>query len=165
MTRIVSKIHAYGDEKESSWPSQFGTGEKGVFHVDPETGETVPGYPPCRDLQFGVAPTVIFDSMPKTYHDGVCREIESRSEWAAADAEAGTITFGSKAEATPKVDEFNAKKAKRAELRKASKTALDVYRANPTEVRQKLEKQGEAQMETLRKSKLVTKLKESGVKI
>lgn len=161
---IRSRIHAYGDKNEASWPSIYGTGEKGTFHIDPVTGHAEPGPPPNTNLQFGEAPMVIFDSMPKTYHDGVCREIESRSEWAQADAESGCVTFGSRKDATPKVDEFNARKAKRAELRKASKTALDVYRANPTEVKQKLEKQAEAQIQTLRKSGLVKKLKESGVR-
>jgi hypothetical protein len=160
--KIVTKIFNYGDEKESEWPSQFGTGEKGVFHV--KAGEVVEGYPENINLNFGTAPTVIFDSMPEQYHEGACRKIDSRKEWNKADQESGTLTFGNKAEATPRVDEANARKAKKAELRKASKAALDAYRANPREVRQKLEKQAEAQVKTLKQSRLVNKLKDAGVR-
>lgn len=39
MSEIKSKIHNYGHEHESEWPSRFGTQEKGRFKKDPETGE------------------------------------------------------------------------------------------------------------------------------
>ncbi len=152
MTEIKSKIHNYGDEKESQWPSQFGTGAKGVYHVDPETGELKEGYPECKNLNFGTAPTIIFDSMPATYHEKACRVVESRKEWETLDREYGCLTFGSKKDATPKIDEAFEKRKRKAELRQASKTALDVYRANPREVEQRMQKQAEEQETTLRKS-------------
>lgn len=114
--------------------------------------KVVEGIPPIKEKIYGQAPTVIFDSMPRTYHEAAQREIESRKEWAQADKEHGTITFGSAEQAKPRISEHEEKKKKRAELRKASKTALDVYRANPKEVADKLEKQREAQAETISKT-------------
>lgn len=152
MTEIKSKIHNYGDEKESEWPSQFGTGEKGIFHFNKEKEEIEEGFTPNTNLCFGVAPMVIFDSMPATYHEKACRVVESRKEWELLDRQYGCLTFGSKKDATPKIDEALEKKKRKAELRQASKTALDVYRANPREVEQRMQKQAEEQEKTLRKS-------------
>jgi len=39
MTEIRSKVHNYGNDKESDWPSQFGTGGKGLYKRCPVTGE------------------------------------------------------------------------------------------------------------------------------
>ena len=164
MTQIKTKIFNYGNEKESEWPTKYGTLERGVFHVDKETGETVAGYPPNPNPQHGTSAIVIFDSMPATYHEAACRTIESRKEWELADKQTGSITFGSKRDLSPKVDGAYERKRKKAELRKASKTALDVYKANPKELRQKLEKRAQAQVETLKKSGLETQLKDMGVK-
>lgn len=106
-----------------------------------------------RDMPiYGQAPTVIFDSMPKTFHHGVEREIESRQEWNLADLEAGTITFGSSEDAKPKVDAGNAEKARRKELRQASQTALQAYRENPKEVSERIKKQDEVRLDELKKA-------------
>lgn len=162
---IKSKVHVYGNEKESEWPSQFGTGEKGLFHVDKNTLELKEGYPENPNPKYGEAPIVMFDSMPETYHDAACRPVESRKEWERLDKEYGTLTVGSIDQAKPKVDAFYERKKYKDELRRASKTALDVYRANPKEVRQKLEKQAEEQIKTLKKAGLTKQLKDVGVKV
>jgi hypothetical protein len=134
---IKSKIHNYGDENESEWPSRFGTGEKGIFRF----GEV---YQPKI---YGQAPIAIMDSMPKTYHEGACREVESRKEWNRLDKEHGCITFGSQEEAQRplkqriKEEKTDYKKG----LRKASETALQMHRENPREMSQKVAKQRELQ--------------------
>lgn len=154
---IKSKVHNYGHIHESSWPSQFGTGEKGTFHINKETGECVEGYPPPKFEKFGEAPQVIFDSMPKTYHQAAMREVESRSEWNALDEIHGTITFGSAKDIKPKVDEANERKRRKEELRKASLEALNMYKQNPELVKQKVAKKAEEQREIAEKAGL-TKL-------
>lgn len=116
--------------------------------------------------KFGVAPTVIFDEMPETYHEAAQVKVSSRSEWERLDKQHNTLTFGSMESARPKIDEANLKKAQKAELRKASKTALDKYRANPKEVSQMLRKREQEQMETVEKTPgLKQLLDKSGVKI
>lgn len=163
MTKIQSKVHNYGHENESSWPSQYGTGDKTPMYIDPVTNELKEGYPPLPAYH-DKAPLVIFDSMPAQYHEGACRVIESRREWDRADKEHDCLTFGSKKDAAPIRDEARERKKKKEELRKASKTALDVYRANPKEVRDRLQKQSEEQIETLKKAGLTKQLKEAGVR-
>jgi len=153
-----SKIHTYGHVNESSWPLPFGSGEKGVFHFNKEEHEINKGFPPNTNLCFGVPPMVIFDSMPSTYHEKACRVVESRKEWESLDREFGCLTFGSKKDATPRIDEANERKKRKAELRKASKTALDVYRANPQEIEQKMQKRADEQSETMRASGLEKEL-------
>lgn len=160
---IRSKVHQYGNEKESSWPSQFGTGEKGVFHLD--NGEVKEGYPPQRHEKFGTPPLVIFDSMPETYHNGACRPVESRKEWERLDKECGTITFGSKESAKPALSEEKKEQMRREEARKDFVEAMHMYRANPKEVKQKLAKRAEQQIERLKKSGLQKPLEQQGVKI
>jgi hypothetical protein len=158
MTQIKSKIHTYGDEKESSWPSQFGTGQKGIFHVDAASGEVRTGYPPSTDLKFGTAPIVMFDSMPAEYHEGACRIIESRDEWRAADRYYGNETFGSREEISRITAKGVAEERRRLaeDRRHAALEARTAYRENPTQVEQRLVKEAEQQIETL---------KESGIKI
>lgn len=124
----------------------------------------VEGYPPYQYERYGQAPCVIFDSMPATYHEAACRTVESRSEWNMLDRETGSLTFGSREEATPKVDAANAEKARKAELRKASKAALDAYKANPREVSQKVAKQTEQQMAAAEKAGLGNLMKDVGIK-
>jgi len=136
---IRSKIHIGGDPKESEWPPRFGTNEAKGFHK--VYGEY---YKPNN---FGQAPIAIMDSMPKTYHEGVCRHIESRKEWEMADKESGCITFGSQSEAErlTKKRLQEEKKALRADRRKASSTALQMHRENPKEMREKVAKTRELQ--------------------
>lgn len=149
MSAIKSKIHKYGNENESTWPPMFGTnnGRGGVFYIDKETGETKEGYPPDPNPKYGQAPIAIMDSMPKTYHEAACREVESRKEWNRLDKEHGCITFGSQEEAQRplkqriKEEKTDYKKG----LRKASETALQMHRENPREMSQKVAKQRELQ--------------------
>jgi hydroxymethylpyrimidine pyrophosphatase-like HAD family hydrolase len=115
---------------------------------------------------YGVAPTVIFDEMPETYHEAAQVKVSSRSEWERLDKQHNTLTFGSLEASKPKVDQANLEKAKKAELRKASKTALDKYRANPKEVSQMLRKREQEQMEVVEKTPgLKQLLEKTGVKI
>ncbi len=163
MTEIKTKSFKYGNKCESSWPPRFGTGGAGRYHVDKNTRELKEGNPASDIKKYGTAPIAIFDSMNPEYHEAAGRVVDSRKEWERLDKETGSITFGSREDARPKVDQANEAKKKKAELRKASKTALDVYRANPKEVRQKLEKQGEAQAQALKKAGLTKELKKAGV--
>ena len=88
------------------------------YYFDKKTQTMKEGYPPDENIYYGQAPTVIFDSMPKTYHPGICREVESRSEWELADKVSGTITFTNYEQAKIKRDEANERKKKKAEIRK-----------------------------------------------
>jgi len=159
---IRSKIHNRGHEKESSWPSDFGTGDTTPMYIDPDTKEVKRGYPPPREV-FGIAPTVMFDSMPKTYHEGVGREIESRSEWELADKQTGLLTFGSieepKRHTAKGVQEE--RKALARDRRKASETAWQAYKENPKEVSQKVAKRAEEQHQTAKKAGLNKLIKEA----
>lgn len=115
---------------------------------------------------YGQAPMVMSDEMPEVYHEAAQRKVNSRSEWNRLDKEHNTITFSSMEAAKPKVDQANLEKAKKAELRKASKTALDKYRANPKEVSQMLRKREEEQREVVEKTPgLKSLIEKSGVKI
>ena len=163
--KIVTKVFQYGNEKESSWPSEYGTGEKGVFHIDRDTKQFVEGLPTNPNPIYGTAPIVIFDSMPPTYHESACRVIESRKEWEATDRACGTITFGNKNDATPKFDSTREEKELKADRRRAAKAAIEAYRSNPREVKQKLARRGEEQMKALKQAGLESNLKQVGVKI
>lgn len=121
------------------------------YYFDRKTQKMIEGHPPDENIYYGQAPITIFDSMPKTYHHGIEREIESRSEWKAADNAAGTITFGSQEEARPRIDEANEEKRRKAEKRKASLTAWQAYKENPKEVHDRVEKQSIEKIEKLKK--------------
>ena len=133
------------------------------YYWNEEKQKIVEGYPPDKRKVYGQAPNVIFDSMPKTYHPKADKEVESRSEWNMLDKMHGTITFGSKESARPRVDQANEAKRRRQEIRKASQKALQAYKENPTEVKQKLQKQGEQQIETLKISGLDKDLNKAGI--
>lgn len=168
MSAIKSKIHNYGHEHEADWPPRFPENPKGlVGYWDPETKTFKEGYPPNPNNQFGVAPIVMFDSMPKTYHQGACREVESRAEWERLDRECGTLTFGSINEPRKYVEKGS--KAQDRELKKdrrrAAEEALKMVRANPREISQKWEKEAEKQKEVAKKSGLSKLLKDEGVKL
>lgn len=136
-----------------------------LYYFDKTLNKMIEGYPPNPNPKFGTAPCVIFDSMPAQYHEAAGRVIESRSEWELADKQYNTITFGSIKDAKVKVDLANKEKKKKAEYRKASLTALEKWRANPKEEKQKLQKRQEEQMATLKKAGLNKVLKETGIKI
>lgn len=142
--KIVSKTHNYGNENESTWPPRFGTNEgKGFRKVYGEYFEP---------NNFGQAPMVQFDSMPKTYHEAAGREVESRKEWQRLDKEHGCITFSSQEEAArgTKKGIAEEKQALKDDRRKASLKALQMHRENPKEMRDKLKKTRELQ-ETIAK--------------
>jgi hypothetical protein len=163
---IKTRSFQYGSDKEASWPPQFPERSKGlVGYIDPETKEFCEGYPPNRNNRFGEAPMVIFDSMPKTYHEGACREVESRAEWNRLDEQTGSLTFGSTAEPRKHIEKGTKEqmKALRDDRRRASKEALQKVRANPREINQKLQKEAERQAKIARKSGLDTILKEKGI--
>jgi len=152
---IKSKIHKYGDENESEWPPQFPRKQtRGIFYWDRETKSLKPGHPPNPNNRFGEAPTVIFDSMPKTYHEGAQQWVESRSEWNQLDEQTGSITFGSVAEPRKYVEKGTKEEraALRADRRRASLEAIQKVRANPTEIRQKLDKEAAKQEKLAKKA-------------
>jgi hypothetical protein len=166
MGEVRSKIHNYGHEHESEWPPQFGERKSGVSYYDKEKGCMVDGYPPNPNPRHGQAPIAIMDSMPPTYHEAAQRTIESRKEWEMADKQHGTITFGSKEQATPKVDQFYKERERKAELRQASTKALQAYKENPQEIKQKLARQTEQQLATLEKAGFdLNNIAKDGVKI
>ncbi len=161
---IKSKIHTYGDEKESSWPPRFPTKkEGGIFHWDREKMQFVEGYPPNPNNHFGDAPIAITPGMPKTYHEGAQRFIDDRNEWNRADKETGSITFSSIKEPRKYVEKGQSEymQALKKDRRKASEEAVKMVRANPKEIRQKLDKQAEKQEETAKKSGLTKLIKEA----
>jgi len=154
---IKSKVHNYGHEHESDWPPMFPQDTSGgSFYWDKETQTFKEGYPPNPNNKFGVAPTVIFDSMPPTYHEGACRTVESRAEWERLDKETGSLTFSSTEE--PKkhiaIKTKEEKKALREDRRNASLEAIRKVRANPREINQKFQKEAEKQAEIAKQSGL-----------
>lgn len=162
--KIRSRVHNYGHEKESSWPPKYGTLDKTPMYIDRNTGELKAGYPPPREVH-DVAPMVIFDSMPKEYHQGVGREIESRKEWERADQEAGTVTFGKKEDAAPKVDKANKARAERTERRKAIKETVQHWNENPEQMKQILNHRKREQEIIAKKSGLDTLINQELKKI
>lgn len=155
MGEIRSKIHKYGDPNESEWPSRFGTGEKGRFTF----GEVY------KPKIYGEAPQAIFDSMPKTYHEGAGRYIESRKEWNLADKEHNTLTFGSMEESRRNIKKgANAeKKAYKQMNRKASESAFQMNKENPAKVKEIVKKQTETQ-EKIGKQENLGSLIDTGAK-
>lgn len=164
MSEIKSKIHNYGNINESEWPPRFGTGGGGRYHV--KNGELKEGNPETTIKRYGTAPVAIFDSMPAQYHEKAGRVIESRKDWDRADKETGSITFGSREEVqrTTTKGILEEQKALKKDRRKASLASTQAYKENPAEVKQRLEKQGEEQIKTLKKSGLTKQLKEAGIR-
>lgn len=159
---IRSKVHIGGHEHESEWPPREPSGEKGRFYIDPDTKELKEGFPPPRET-FGTAPTVIFDSMPPEYHQSAGRIIESRKEWERADEETGSLTFGSKEQAKPKVDEYRVKHAAKQERLRAAKAAVQAWKADPKQAANKLRRRREEQAATAKKSGLDKIIKDAGI--
>lgn len=73
-----------GDPKESAWPPEFGTGEKGVWKF----GETQ------KVNEFGKAAMVIGDEMPATEHPIDGRVYESKSAFRRVTRANGCIEVG-----------------------------------------------------------------------
>lgn len=161
---IKSKSFNYGNEKESSWPSQFGTLDKTPQYWCKETKQMVDGYPPVRET-FGVAPTVLFDSMNEEYHHGVCRKISSRKEWEKADRESGSLTLSPREFKNNSENVEARKRAANRELmkdrRKASIEAARFYNENRREFRAKLKARAEQQKEVAKKAGLNKLIKEN----
>lgn len=122
MTKIRSKPHIGGHEKESSWPSRFGTGGKGRFHLD-DNGVLQEGNPPQKVVKYGEAPYVIQDSIEPYYHPGLCKTVETRRQLYDADRATGTITT----DKPLKADDSQAKAvraAKLADIKEATRKAV-----------------------------------------
>lgn len=88
--KIISRTIKQGNEKESSWPSQFGEGRRGVFHV--KKGEVKEGYPEPETEKLGKAPMYISDTCKPFYHQGAMRWTDSKSKIKMYDQACGTIT-------------------------------------------------------------------------
>ena len=166
--KISTKSFIYGAEHEASWPPRFPEEPRGVvMYYDKEKGKMVEGYPPCKINRHGVAPMVLFDSMPETYHEGVCRKISSRQEWELADKQSGKLTFGSMEEPRRYVKKGISEedKALKADRRQAAKAAIEAYNSNPKEVSQKLQKEAEKQRKVLERAVMTQELKKAIRKI
>lgn len=94
--KIVSRPTQRGDECESKWPPDHGTGEAGVFYWDRDSKKFKPGYPPQRFEKFGEAPYVIQDTIEEYYHPAACVTVDSRARLRDLDKVCGTITSGEK---------------------------------------------------------------------
>ncbi len=88
--KIVTKIFNYGNEKEASWPSEFGDGERGVFHV--KDGKCKRGYPESKVVKYGEAPMYISDDTEPYYHPVAKQWTNSKSALRQMDKATGTIT-------------------------------------------------------------------------
>lgn len=166
--KITTKSFIYGAEHEASWPPRFPEERRGVvMYYDKEKGEMVEGYPPSKIDRHGVAPMVLFDSMPETYHEGVCRKISSRKEWEFADKQTGKLTFGSIEEPRRYVKKgvSEGEKLLKADRRQAARAAIEAYNTNPKEVKQKLQKQAEKQIKVLERAGMTQELKKAIRKI
>jgi len=60
---IKTKTMKRGNPKESSWPSDYGAGDRGFFHLDKNTKELKPGFP-RREFIPQEAPAITTDEMP-----------------------------------------------------------------------------------------------------
>lgn len=162
--KIHSKVFNYGNEKEADWPPRFPK-KPGRFsgYWDSDKKKFIEGYPPNPNNNFGTAPIAIMDSIAPRYHEGECKTVESRKEWERLNKQHNMISFSSMEEAKPKEDKFYKQKQNRRDYRKATRAALESWRSNPRHMKQKLNRQGEKQIETLKKSGV--DLKDSGITI
>lgn len=90
--KIQTRIFVHGSEKESDWPSDYGTGESGQFYWDSETQTFKSGTPPIKIKIYGQAPYVIQDTMEAYRHPSTGETIESKSKLRDIDNVCGTIT-------------------------------------------------------------------------
>lgn len=165
MSKIQSKVHNYGNEKESSWPPRFPKKRNfGRFYWDKETQEFKEGNPPNTNNHFGDAPQVIFDSIDR-YHETACRKIESREEWNRVDKETGQLTFSSREEVARHVakGKKEQEEAVKKDRHQASRASSAVWKSDPRQAKQKLNKQAERQLDTLKRSGI--NLKDVGITI
>ena len=166
MSKIQSKVHKYGNECESEWPPRFPEKDNsGAYYWDRDKQEFVEGYPPNPNNQFGEAPIVMFDTMPPLYHEGACRTIESRKEWEMENKAHGMLSFSSHDEVKrhTKKGTNEQQDAIKKDRRNAAKIAREVWKSDPRHQKQKLVKQAEQQMATLKESGV--NLSDSGIKI
>lgn len=115
MSEIKTKIFNYGHEKEGTWPSQYGTLERGCFYID-ENGETQSGYPPPRNLKFGDAPYIITDEIAPYRHPATGQVVDSKSKLKMIDAATNTITTDKKQAPDPTKRERLKREAKEARM-------------------------------------------------
>jgi len=91
--KIQTRIFNHGDKKESKWPSQYGTLERGIFYIS-ESGELTAGYPPSKVQRFGTAPAFIGDDMPSTLNHADNKYYTSKSKFRASTKAHGFIEVG-----------------------------------------------------------------------
>lgn len=99
---IKTRIFNHGDEKESEWPSMFGTGESGHFYWDEEENKLKEGFPPRKTNFYGYAPNIIVDSISPYYHPAAEAYVDSRSKLQKIDKTFGTITTDKKLAPDPR---------------------------------------------------------------
>lgn len=145
MTKIRSKVHNYGDEKESDWPPKFGTGEHGSFYIDKKTGKCKKGHPPPREI-YDKSPYIIGDETSWYRHPATGEWTNSRSRIKKIDEAAGTITTDKYQPPDPS-NQRRARKERREDLHKSMHKAVAQIDAGTApiseEVRQLCERQNE----------------------
>lgn len=91
---IKSRIHTYGDEKESSWPPQYPEESSRGFvgYWDHETQTFKEGYPPDNIQRFGEAPAILTDEIKPFYHEKAQKWCDTRSALRQADLDTNCTT-------------------------------------------------------------------------
>lgn len=93
MSKIKSRIHVYGDEKESEWPPRYGEAQGGSYYWDKEEKKFKEGYPPDDIQRFGEAPMVLTDTLNEPfYHEKAQKWVETRSALEQANIDTNCIT-------------------------------------------------------------------------
>lgn len=163
MSRIVSKIHKYGNDRESDWPSQYGTLDKTPKYIDPVTKELKDGYPPAPEI-YEQAPMLKFDTMRNPeYHESAGRKVDSWQEWKRLDKETGQLSWGSveEKERHSRKNVEAEKKELKDDRRNASLKALQEYKENPQSISDKASKRKLEQEKSAKKSGLTKLIKEA----
>lgn len=98
--KIQTKPFCFGNDKESSWPPLYGSGDKTPMYWDKESNCLKAGHPPPRKV-FANAPYVITDTIEEYYHPKACVYVDSKSKLRRIDDACGTITTDKKIEPDP----------------------------------------------------------------
>lgn len=126
--KIQTRPFQFGDENEGTWPPRYPSGEKGLFHVDRETGKVREGPPPPRIEKFAQAPYIISDSMEPYRHPMTGQVLESKSALRETDKATGTITTDKPFKPDPAIAKEKREKAK-ADKAQALRRSLGELRA------------------------------------
>lgn len=118
--KIRTRVFEHGSDKESTWPSDFGSGGSGSYYWDSETQTFKKGYPPVKYKTYGKAPYVIQDSIEPYYHPAGEAVVDSRAKLREMDKVCGTITTDKRLAPDP-----SRQRRQREERRKDGRESLD----------------------------------------